>query len=100
MPHDGYNRLMEGTLTDYQYNKLPAINKYDNGQLYPHPESNMGANIVLHTKRKGSRGCIMIPNEAMSDLYHKDLVTENDTEIIPFIIYDEDVIAPPAGVLI
>ena len=33
----------------------------------------------------------------MSFLYHEDLVTENDQEIIPFIIYDEDVVAPPTG---
>ena len=44
--------------------------------------------------------CIMVPNEAMSRLYHEDLVTENDQEIIPFIIYDEDVIAPPIGQLL
>lgn len=36
----------------------------------------------------------------MSRLYHEDLVTENDQEIIPFVIYDEDVQAPPIGQLI
>ena len=89
-----------GTLTEYQYNKLPAINKNSNGQYYPHPPSNMGADIVLHTKRRGSRGCIMIPNEEMSHLYNHDLVTENDTEIIPLVIYDENATAPPVGQLL
>lgn len=49
MPHDGYERLMKGTLTTYQYAKLPAINKRSNGDFFPHPGSNMGADIVLQT---------------------------------------------------
>ncbi len=100
MPHDGLPHLLKGDISIYQYNKLPAINQHSNGEFYPHPGSYMGADIVLHTKRKGSRGCINIENEAMSFLYHEDLVTELDREIIPLIIYDEDVIAPPIGKLL
>ncbi len=100
MPHDGYERLMKGTLTTYQYAKLPAINKRSNGDFFPHPGSNMGADIVLHTQKKGSRGCIMVENEMMSYLYNHDLITVNDREIIPFVIYDEDVVAPPIGQLL
>ena len=103
MPHDALPHLIEGRITDYQYNKIPAINwkgEGENRMLYPHPASYMGADIVLHTKRKGSRGCINIPNEAMSFFYHEDVVTENDKEIIPLVIYDEDVVAPPIGQLI
>ena len=102
MPHDALPHLLAGRINIHQYNKIPTINYQGSGEnrmLYPHPTSYMGANIVLHTKRKGSRGCINIPNEAMSRLYHEDLVTENDKEIIPFVIYDEDVIAPPIGQL-
>ncbi|MBN2087237.1 hypothetical protein JW758_02725 [Candidatus Peregrinibacteria bacterium] len=98
MPHDARPLLESGQMSQAQFDKIPAIN-YINGRLYPHPASMLGADIVLHTKVRGSRGCITIPNEAMSQLYHEDLVTENDTEIIPFIIYDEDVIAPPIGQL-
>ena len=100
MPHDGLPHLLKGNISTYQYNKLPAINQNSNGEFLPHPGSYMGADIVLHTKRKGSRGCINIENEAMSYLYHKDLVTELDREIIPLVIYDEDVIAPPIGKLL
>ena len=99
MPHDGLPHLLDGRISTFQYNKLPAINRHSNGVLYPHPGSYMGAYIVLHTKRKGSRGCLNIENEAMSYLYHEDLVTEPDREIIPLIIYDEDMIAPPVGEL-
>ena len=102
MPHDALPHLLAGRITIHQYNKIPTINyrgSEENRMLYPHPPSYMGANIVLHTKRKGSRGCINVENEAMSRFYHEDVVTENDKEIIPFVIYDEDVIAPPIGEL-
>lgn len=98
MPHDALPHLLAGRISTYQYNKIPAIN-YIGDKLYPHPGSYMGADIVLHTAKKGSRGCITVENEAMSMMYHEDLVTENDKEIIPFIIYDEDVEAPPIGEL-
>lgn len=100
MPHDGLPHLLAGKINTYQYNKLPAINRHLNGELMPHPGSYMGADIVLHTKRKGSRGCINVENEAMAYLYHEDLVTELNTQIIPLIIYDEGVIAPPIGTLL
>lgn len=102
MPHDALPHLTAGRITPYQYNKIPTINwkgSDENRMLYPHPPSYMGADIVLHTKRWGSRGCITVENEMMSQLYHEDLVTENDKEIIPFVIYDENVIAPPIGKL-
>lgn len=98
MPHDALPYLLSGKISIHQYNKIPAIN-YIGDKLYPHPKSYMGADIVLHTARKGSRGCITVPNEAMGMMYHEDLVTENDKEIIPFVIYDEDVEAPPIGEL-
>jgi len=100
MPHDALPHLMAGRITEAQYNKIPAINwkgEGENRMLYPHPHSYMGADIVLHTARKGSRGCLNIENEQMSFFYHEDLVTENDKEIIPLVIYDEEVIAPPVG---
>ena len=103
MPHDALPHLLAGRITIHQYNKIPAINYQgsdENRMLYPHPPSYMGANIVLHTKSKGSRGCINVENEAMSRMYHEDMVTENDKEIIPFVIYDEDIIAPPIGQLL
>jgi hypothetical protein len=102
MPHDALPHLLAGRINTAQYNKIPAINwqgEDENRILAPHPTSYMGANIVLHTKRRGSRGCITIQNERMSFLYNEDLVTENDKEIIPFVIYDEDVIAPAIGEL-
>lgn len=102
MPHDLEPLLEAKKITKAQYDKIPAINYKgigENKMLYPHPKSAVGADIVLHTARKGSRGCIMIENEAMSRMYHEDLVTENDKELIPLIIYDEDVIAPPIGQL-
>lgn len=102
MPHDALPHLEAGRISVAQYNKIPAINYVgndDNKHLIPHPHSYMGADIVLHTKNKGSAGCINIENEAMSFFYHDDVVTENDKEIIPLIIYDEDVAAPPIGEL-
>jgi hypothetical protein len=102
MPHDALPHLLSGQISTEQYNKIPVINwqgEGENRMLYPHPSSYMGADIVLHTKRRGSRGCITIQNERMSYLYHHDLVTENDKELIPFVIYDENVIAPPIGQL-
>ena len=99
MPHDARPLLESGKMSQAQFDKIPAIN-YISDRLYPHPPSMLGADIVLHTKTRGSRGCITIPNEAMSRMYHEDLVTENDKEIIPLIIYDEDIIAPPIGQLI
>lgn len=102
MPHDLEPLLKAGKISEAQYNKIPIIN-YQGSKggkmLYPHPKSAVGADIVLHTAKRGSRGCIMVENEAMSRLYHEDLVTENDQEIIPFVIYDEDVVAPPIGEL-
>lgn len=102
MPHDGIPHLLNGRMTPYQYNKLPALNyRESNGKrvYYPHPHSMLGADIVIHTARKGSLGCIILDNEEMSDIYHRDVVTENDTEIIPMIIYDEGVKAPVKGKL-
>ncbi|MBU0577277.1 hypothetical protein KKF73_01780 [Patescibacteria group bacterium] len=100
MPHDGLPKLFSGSLSLAQYNELPAINRNPAGNYLPHPGGRLGADIVLHTKRKGSSGCINIENEAMSYLYHQDLATELDREIIPLVIYDEDVIAPPVGQLL
>lgn len=102
MPHDAFPHLLAGHIGSAQYNKIPAINWQGSGKnriLVPHPDSYMGADIVLHTKKRGSRGCITVQNEMMSFLYNEDLVTENDKEIIPFIVYDEDVIAPAIGKL-
>jgi hypothetical protein len=98
MPHDALPYLFSGKMTLAQYANIPAINRIGE-KLYPHPQSMLGADILIHTARKGSLGCFNIENEAMSSLYHEDLVTENDQEIIPFVIYDEDVVAPPTGQL-
>lgn len=103
MPHDLQPLLKAGEISQAQYDKIPAINyrgSEKNQMLYPHPASAVGADIVLHTARKGSRGCIMVENEAMSRMYHEDLATENDQEIIPFVIYDEGVETPPIGQLL
>ena len=97
MPHDGLSGVLNGNLSVWQYNKLPAINKYSNGEYCPHPGSKLGADIVLHTAKRGSRGCIIVDNEEMSYMYHNDLVSDLNTEIIPLVIYDEDIIAPPTG---
>jgi|GEM_PF-3471871 len=98
MPHDALPFLLSGKMTLAQYANIPAINRIGD-TLYPHPHSMLGADIVLHTGRKGSLGCLNIENEGMSSLYLEDLVTENDREIIPFVIYDENVEAPPEGQL-
>lgn len=98
MPHDALPYLLAGKMSLAQFNNIPAIN-YVGETLYPHPHSMLGADIVIHTKNKGSLGCINIENELMSQLYHEDLVTENDKEIIPFVIYDENVAAPSEGEL-
>jgi hypothetical protein len=98
MPHDALPDLLSGKMSVAEYNKIPAIN-YVNGTLEPHPHGMLGADILIHTQRWGSLGCVNIENEAMSFLYNNDLVTENDKEIIPFIIYDENVEAPPIGKL-
>lgn len=100
MPHDALPFLEQGQMSLGQYNNIRSLNQYSNGQYYPHPGSMLGADIVIHTARKGSLGCIILENESMSFMYHKDLVTENNTEIIPFIIYDEHVAAPPVGQLL
>lgn len=100
MPHDGYEKYLKGELNSYQVAKLPAINKNHRGEFYPHPHSNLGADIVLHTASKGSRGCVIVENEMMSHIYQNDLTSKHDTELIPFVIYDEDVIAPPLGQLL
>lgn len=98
MPHDALPYLMEGKMTLGQYNKIPAINKIGE-EFYPHPGSMLGADIVIHTARKGSRGCIILEHSEMAKLYRSDMPTENDKEIIPLIIYDEDRVAPPEGTL-
>ncbi len=98
MPHDALPDLLSGKMSLEAYNKIPAINRIGD-TLYPHPHSMLGADILIHTVRWGSLGCVNIENEAMSFLYNKDLVTENDKEIIPLVIYDENVIAPPEGQL-
>ena len=98
MPHDALPFLLSGKMTLAQYANIPAINRIGD-TLYPHPHSMLGADIVLHTARRGSRGCLNIENEAMASLYFEDLVTQNDQEIIPFVIYDEGVVAPPEGEL-
>ena len=102
MPHDALPYLMDGKMSIEEYNKIPTINYQgsgDNKRLYPHPHSSLGADILIHTKRWGSAGCFNIDNEEMSFLYNEDLVTENDKEIIPLVIYDEDTVAPPEGQL-
>lgn len=96
MPYDALPYLQDGKMSLAQFNKIPAINRID-GILYPHPRGMLGADIVIHTKVKGSLGCINIENEEMARFYNEDLVTENDKEIIPLIIYDEDVVAPWVG---
>ncbi|MBI5421626.1 hypothetical protein HZA44_00630 [Candidatus Peregrinibacteria bacterium] len=98
MPHDALPYLLAGKMSLAQYNNIPAIN-YVGGTLYPHPHSMLGADILIHTKNKGSLGCINIENELMGQFYNEDLVTENDKELIPFVIYDEGVVAPPEGQL-
>ncbi len=98
MPHDALPYLLSGKMSVAQFNRIPAIN-YVRDTLYPHPQGMLGADILIHTLRWGSLGCIMIGNEDMSSLYGKDLVSENDKEIIPFVIYDENVTAPPEGEL-
>ncbi len=100
MPHDALEPLLNGRISLYEYNEIPVISTLPNGELTRHPLSRMGGDVALHTDEKGSSGCINIENEAMSRLYHEDLVTENDREIIPFIIYDEEVKAPPIGQLL
>ncbi len=96
MPHDALPHLLNGHIGVGQYNNIPAINE-SSGVFAPHPHSLMGADIVIHTARKGSRGCIDVENEAMGVLYYDDLNAENDREIIPLVIYDENVQAPPTG---
>jgi hypothetical protein len=98
MPHDALPFLLSGKMTLSQYANIPAINRIGE-TFYPHPHGMLGADIVIHTARKGSLGCVNIENEAMSEFYHEDLVTENDREIIPLVIYDEDVVAPSEGEL-
>lgn len=98
MPHDALPYFLEGKMGTAGYNKIPAINE-KNGQYFPHPHSAMGADILIHTGAKGSLGCINVANEAMAFLYEKDLVSANDREIIPLIIYDEDNEAPSTGEL-
>ncbi len=99
MPHDGLAYLVKNKMTISQYNNLPTINYQKNNELYPHPGSMLGADIVIHTAKKGTIGCIILENELMSDLYYRDLVTKNNTEIIPFIIYDEGMKASVEGKL-
>jgi hypothetical protein len=98
MPHDALPDLLSGKMSVAEYNKIPAIN-YVGDTLYPQPEGMLGADILIHTQRWGSLGCVEVENEAMSKLYNEDLVTVNDKEIIPLVIYDENVVAPPVGQL-
>lgn len=102
MPHDALPYLEAGKMSVAQYQRIPAINfrgPEENRQLYPHPQGILGADIVVHTDAWGTLGCIIMPSGDMHKLYHEDLVTENDKEIIPFIIYDEGVTAPKEGQL-
>jgi len=98
LPYDALPYQQNGEMSLAQFNKIPAINRID-GILYPHPRGMLGADIVIHTQLKGSLGCLNIANEEMYRLYNEDLVSENDTEIIPLVIYDEDVTAPAVGQL-
>jgi hypothetical protein len=98
MPHDALTPFLKGKIGLGHYNKVPIINE-KNGMFSPHPHSYMGADILIHTERWGSRGCINVENEEMGKLYHYDLNTEEDREIIPLIIYDEGVKAPKVGEL-
>ena len=98
MPHDALPYFIEGKMGMYGYNRIPILN-YRGEELIPHPHSMMGADILIHTAAKGSLGCINVKNEEMATLYHEDLVTENNKEIIPLIIYDEDMEAPEVGQL-
>ncbi|MFH0821054.1 MAG: hypothetical protein V1908_04755 [Candidatus Peregrinibacteria bacterium] len=96
MPHDALPHFLEGRMGFASYNMIPVIN-WLNDLLIPHPHSLMGADILIHTARKGSRGCINVENEQMSMLYYDDLAAENDHEIIPLVIYDENVETPSIG---
>ncbi len=98
MPQDALPHFLNGHIGAGQYNNIPTVNER-NGFFSPHPHSYMGADILIHTARKGSRGCVNIENEAMSKLYREDLTTENDREIIPLVIYDEDMKPPAPGTL-
>lgn len=98
MPHDALPYLQNGTMTVQAYNNIPAINE-KNGVFTPHPHSKLGADLVIHTDVWGSLGCIILKNDEMADLFLRDLVTENDKEIIPLVIYDENVVAPAEGQL-
>ncbi len=99
MPHDALPYLMAGKMSKESFNQIPVIAKNSNGDLIPHPQGILGADILIHTAKKGSRGCINVENEAMSALYWNDLASENDRELIPLVIYDEDMEAPPTGSL-
>lgn len=98
MPHDALPYLQNGTMSVQAYNNIPAINE-KNGVFTPHPHSQLGADLVIHTDVWGSLGCIIMKNDDMAKLYLKDIVTENNKEIIPLVIYDENVVAPAEGQL-
>lgn len=98
MPHDALPYLESGKMSPQEYNKIPAINE-KNGIFSPQPHSRLGADIVIHTDIWGSLGCITLKNGDMANLFEKDLVTENDKELIPLIIYDENIVAPAQGQL-
>lgn len=98
MPHDALPYLEKGTMTVQSYNNIPALN-VKNGVYTPHPQGKLGADLVIHTDVWGSLGCIIMKNDQMANLYLKDLVTVNDKEIIPLIVYDENVVAPSEGQL-
>lgn len=98
MPHDALPYLQKGTMNIQSYNNIPAIS-VKNGVYTPHPRGKLGADLVIHTDIWGSLGCIIMKNDQMANLYLKDLVTVNDKEIIPLIVYDENVVAPTEGEL-
>ncbi len=103
MPHDALPYLEAGKMSRSQFEKIPAINKRavaGGEEFFPHPQGLLGADILIHTAKKGSLGCINVKNEEMSELYLSDLTSQNDRELIPLVIYDEGIQAPPEGILL
>jgi hypothetical protein len=100
LPHDALPHLLSGRIALGEYNEIPVISTTgNNGRLFRHPLGRMGGDIVLHTARKGSLGCINIENDAMSRFFHEDVTSREDYEIVPLVIYDEGVEAPELGKL-
>ncbi len=103
MPHDALPWVLEGRMSLAEYNRIPTINyrgPENDKQLYPHPQGRLGADILIHTEKHGSLGCILVDHAEMYDLFFEDLVSESNKEIIPFIIYDEDMVPTPEGQLL